>query len=290
MYYFELLAQIKKYSLSALRKLSLLSLSFSKKIKLHNFAFKIYEIFMSIEFSSRVKNFIFFKKNISPEDLPVPPPPLIVSVDGNASIREFIETGIACFNSIMKVLQSHKVDSYKFSKVLDFGCGCGRVTRYWNRFKDINVYGTDYNFDSIKWCISHLGFAKFKKNNLSPPLDYNDKEFDFIYSISVFTHLTENLQFEWFDELYRILKSPGYLLISTHGDSYSENYTKKQQEEYKNGKLVVRFDDSEGTNLCSTLHPEHFIKEKLARKFKLIDFVPSGEEGGKQDFSLFKKI
>lgn len=197
MYYFELLAQIKKYSLSALRKLSLLSLSFLKKIKLQNFAFKIYEIFMSLEFVSRVKNLIFLKKNISTEGLPVPSSRLIVSVDGNASIQEFIETGIACFNSIMKVLQSHKIDPYKFSKILDFGCGCGRVTRYWNRFKDINVYGTDYNFDSIKWCISHLGFAKFKKkNNLSPPLDYNDKEFDFIYSISVFTHLTEDLQFE----------------------------------------------------------------------------------------------
>ena len=47
-----------------------------------------------------------------------------------------------------------------------------------------------------------------------PPLPLEDESFDLIWSISVFTHLTDN-SLPWLCELHRLLR-PGGLLIATY--------------------------------------------------------------------------
>ncbi|MCP6725914.1 class I SAM-dependent methyltransferase, partial [Klebsiella pneumoniae] len=80
--------------------------------------------------------------------------------------------------------------------VLDFGCGCGRVTRWWADFEGA-VAGSDVNAEAVAWCRENLGFASFEQNALAPPLDFDDASFDLVYALSVFTHLTEELQLAW---------------------------------------------------------------------------------------------
>jgi hypothetical protein len=43
---------------------------------------------------------------------------------------------------------------------------------------------------------------------------------DCIYAISVFTHLSAELQDLWMKELRRIVRPGGHLLITTHGESF----------------------------------------------------------------------
>ena len=47
---------------------------------------------------------------------------------------------------------------------------------------------------------------------------FDDDFFDFIYSISVFTHLPEDMEFAWLNELRRVTKRGGYVLVTTHGE------------------------------------------------------------------------
>jgi ubiquinone/menaquinone biosynthesis C-methylase UbiE len=63
-------------------------------------------------------------------------------------------------------------------------------------------------------------FAQFEVNGLAPPLAYEANHFDFIYALSVFTHLPESLQTAWMSELARVLKPGGYLLMTTHRECY----------------------------------------------------------------------
>ena len=42
---------------------------------------------------------------------------------------------------------------------------------------------------------------RFERNALAPPLAFDDESFDLVYALSVFTHLTAELQLAWRDEL-----------------------------------------------------------------------------------------
>ena len=101
--------------------------------------------------------------------------------------------------------------------MLDFGCGCGRVTRNWAGLSGVQVAGTDLSRPAVDWCRRHLPFARFEENGLEPPLVFDDESFDLVYALSVFTHLTADLQLAWRDELRRVLRPGGFLLVTTHG-------------------------------------------------------------------------
>ncbi len=115
-----------------------------------------------------------------------------------------------------------RVDAAKtwasFTSILDFGCGCGRVTRFLPR--GLDVTGLDIDGEAIGWCRQNLSsIAKFDVNNPEPPLDDSDETFDLIFCVSVFTHLPLEMERAWLRELKRVLKPGGWLLISTLSDA-----------------------------------------------------------------------
>jgi SAM-dependent methyltransferase len=175
--------------------------------------------------------------------------------------------------------------------ILDFGCGCGRVTRFWHGATKARICGTDYNQQLIEWCQQNLPFAAFGANQLTPPLTYDDGEFDLIYAFSVFTHLTEDLQAPWMVELTRVLKPGGHLLLSAHGDSYLDRLNDEERQRFAAGNLVVKDDVSApGSNTCSAYHPVAFVRDQLARDLVVVDFIPEGARGNpKQDLYLLRK-
>ena len=143
----------------------------------------------------------------------------------------------------------------------------------------VEIYGTDCNAMSIRWCQTYLPFAKFSLNSLQPPLQYPDRMFDLIYAFSVFTHLTEPLQKQWMDELRRVLAPGGYLIITVHGDKYLEHLSRAERVEYQKGNLVVRRHEAVGTNDCSAYHPESYVRRVLAQGLEVTDFILAGAQG-----------
>src|SRR4051794_4931713 len=150
----------------------------------------------------------------APDGPPLPPRRLMVRVAMTADADWFLRSGRAAYDAIAAHVPLDDVES-----VLDFGCGCGRVTRWFDRFGG-RVAGSDVSRPAIEWCRDNLGFARFEVNGLAPPLDFDDSSFDLVYALSVFTHLTEELQLAWRDELLRVLRPGGLFLLTTHGLSY----------------------------------------------------------------------
>ena len=74
--------------------------------------------------------------------------------------------------------------------ILDFGCGVGRVTRHFRSTCQAQLFGTDINESLINWCQQNLKFGQFQVNPLTGKLAYEDQQFDMIYALSVFTHLS----------------------------------------------------------------------------------------------------
>jgi SAM-dependent methyltransferase len=224
------------------------------------------------------------------DGLPVPPRSLIVRVAGTPDTAWFLRGGRLAAGSIRAALWRQGMRIEELGAVLDFGCGCGRVTRNWLGLRDTDVFGTDMNEQAIEWCRHNLPFATFEPNGLAPPLVFDTARFDLVYALSVFTHLPEELQFLWMRELERVLRSGGLLLLSTHGEHYLPRLTADERERFGAGEVVVRWEEVAGTNLCTAFHPPSYVRQRLAARFEPVEFVPRGAKGNPdQDLFVFRR-
>jgi SAM-dependent methyltransferase len=218
------------------------------------------------------------------DGLPLPPRRLMVRVAMTADADWFLRSGRAGYDAIATHVPLDEVSS-----VLDFGCGCGRVTRWFASF-DGAVAGSDLSAPAIDWCRHNLPFGTFEQNGLAPPLSFEDERFDLVYALSVFTHLTEELQVGWRDEVLRVLRPGGVFLLTTHGESYVPRLDEGERERFARGELVVRWGDVPGTNLCSAYHPERYLRETFARGFTFVELEPEGARGNPtQDLVVLRK-
>lgn len=121
-----------------------------------------------------------------------------------------------------------QIDKYIISRfdpntplsVLDFGGSSGRVFRHFlYRNKKNNLCLTDLNQESINFILQYIYNNKnnIVKSNYTPPLPFDDDQFDIIYGFSVFTHL-DTLEKDWLIELNRIAKKGAYLYLTIHSD------------------------------------------------------------------------
>jgi len=178
-------------------------------------------------------------------------------------------------------------------KILDWGCGPGRVIRHLpavtgNRCE---YFGTDYNSKSIEWCLKNIPGIHFNLNTLDAKLPYLDNFFDVIYGISIFTHLSEQLHNDWYNELYRILKPEGIMFLTTQGDNFTEKLTDTELERYNQGKLIVRGKVKEGHRTFSAFQPKYFMNA-LFKNVEILEHIVPAPEKGKgmpQDIWMIKK-
>jgi len=210
---------------------------------------------------------------------PLPPGNLIYVIGAHSSPRYFIDSGRSSNQAIRDILKKNGLDISQFRDVLDFGCGVGRIIRHWRTTDGPAWHGTDYNPVLIEWCRSNLKFADFRVNTLSGELPYDAESFDFIYAFSVFTHLSEQLQFFWLNELSRVLRPGGFVYFTTHGDGYVPHLNADEREAYKRGELVVREQQESGSNVCAVFHPPGYIQKIAAPTFRVVDHVPGGGGG-----------
>lgn len=218
----------------------------------------------------------------APDGLPIPPAKLryLVSGEPSDSSANFLDVGRLCARRIVEALKKADMEIESFEAILDFGCGCGRTIRHFQTLKETSLYGTDYNPKLIDWCGRNLPFARFRLNQLHPPLVYPDETFDLVYAFSVFTHLPETLQFSWMKELSRVLSPAGYLVISTLPLGFLP-------EGQRTGQMVVHKVSEAGKNACLAYHAPAYVREKLAKGFEVVEFIPAGVG---QDFYLFRKL
>lgn len=203
------------------------------------------------------------------DGLDVPPAALRVRVIAQADREVFLSTGRAEAAVIAAAASAHGLEIDASGRLLDFGCGCGRVTRHWHAYPSVEVHGTDHDADLIDWLRTGLPFVHAARNDLAPPLPYPDAHFGIVYAISVFTHMTDDLARAWMIELARIIRPGGLLLFTALDDRQVDRLRPDERDAYARGESVVQFVDALGTNMCVAYHPRAFI-ETIAPQFSIL--------------------
>jgi SAM-dependent methyltransferase len=210
--------------------------------------------------------------------LPVPPQELRVRVGGWEDVDHFLGVGRKIFWDLKRLLAPFGKNFESFHSILDFGCGCGRVTRFLRPTDNQVIVGTDIDPESIGWCKEHLGhIAEFNVNNFIPPLPYPDETFDFIYCISVFTHLPEDMQFQWLKELRRITKPQGIFITSFHGEGLFPATDSQVAAIFtRDGYVYIEGERTKGLPdfYRTAYHTKSYIDKNWSRYFNILNIQP----------------
>jgi len=170
------------------------------------------------------------------EIVPHPPEHLMKRVIGTDDASYFLRFALTCFGQYTAAVTRHREMS-TIKSMLDWGCGCGRVTAHYLRI--VNgpaVTGCDIDPEDIDWCKDNLVDGRFDATSPFVPLPYGNGEFDLVVSLSVMTHLTKDQQEKWLAEIDRVLAPGGLFVCSVHGvfgaqalpDSFMVERLKKQ--------------------------------------------------------------
>jgi SAM-dependent methyltransferase len=107
--------------------------------------------------------------------------------------------------------------------VLDFGCGWGRIIRFF--LKDIDasrLCGVDVNPDVVEICRRNDRWSRFDVVTPTGPTAFPDGAFDLVYCFSVFSHFSETVHFRWLEEIRRVLRPGGLFLATTRPRDFIE--------------------------------------------------------------------
>lgn len=198
----------------------------------------------------------------------------------------------------------------KNARVLDVGCGIGRLAVPLTRFldKDGSYEGFDVVKSGIDWCEKHIQsqFPNFKfihidlKNDLynleteTQAKDfifpYQENEFDFVFLTSVFTHMMPQDVEAYLKQIQRVLKKGGtcfatffimnkenkQLMQAFDGIKFNYNYGNYYQHNYHVKEANIAFEEAYLDNLFSNsgfqIIKKHFGYWPGREKEKSVDF------------------
>lgn len=177
--------------------------------------------------------------------------------------------------------------------LLDWGCGPGRIIRHLPEVvgNGCCYTGTDYNPQSVEWCRQHLSGIDFLRNDIVPPLPAAAATFDAVYGISILTHLSVAGHQQWYEELMRVTRPGGVVLLTTHGAAFRPILSVAEQAAFDAGELVVRGSVQEGHRVFASFQPPAYLHTLFTQQSEVLEHQPGTRQGAtvSQDVWLLRK-
>jgi SAM-dependent methyltransferase len=159
------------------------------------------------------------------------------------------ETAYEQASWFLDYFMQHCVGEAAPERILDFGCGWGRMLRLLRRVPEleaVEMHGCDPQEEILETVRRTVPGVWVTPSRAYPPSLYNSGAFDCIYAFSVFSHLAEDCHMAWAEEFARILKPGGSVCLTTQGLKFLGNC-----RDYREGKTPIT-------------HPWH---QELAKSF-----------------------
>jgi SAM-dependent methyltransferase len=193
--------------------------------------------------------------------------------------------GYSHYRVVAQIAEHYGVDLAN-ANILDWGCGHGRVIRHFAQQHAVKeAWGVDIDPENVGWLGDNFPEIQASHVPLSPPTDLPAEHFDFIYAISVMTHLTEEIQDVWLSELKRITKPGGIVALTFAGPSSVAFSSRFLTPDWLSRWMETGFDDTiESADLIdkiednsyyrNTKQTEEWTRNLWGKHFEVVDVHP----------------
>jgi 2-polyprenyl-3-methyl-5-hydroxy-6-metoxy-1,4-benzoquinol methylase len=250
--------------------------------------------------SAMMKNFLAMKQGwplsrtpvhlpVLNTDLPIPLVENRIRVQGgaciatNSAVEPFLRSGIEELRCVLNIAE---VYGFTGGSVLDWGVGCGRMSRHLPESLRETFEGVDVDPVNVGWCQENIPWGRYSEINQRGRLNLPDQSFNLVYSYSVFTHLSEADQDHWLQELARVCR--GVIVVSVHG-LYSAAHIASWAvlPEFVCNWLQQGFQDAGISNpdISDVVEPDYYrdvahtpayIRDHWSEYVEVLDIIPGG--------------
>jgi len=227
-----------------------------------------------------------------------------------------LEQAYAFYRLSKDILSRNSRNLDECTAVLDFGCGWGRIIRFF--LKDVEesgIWGIDCYKEMIDLCKTQNLRCNFEVTDTMPPTSFESNTFDLIYLYSVFSHLSEEAHLAWLKEFERILKPGGMVVATTRPRAFIEHCRDLSKRtgienwqrgaaksfadpeealaDYDSGKFVHSPTGGGGVLSTSfygeTCIPKKYVEDNWTRIFSTAGLIPVEEHGSFDQAVIFAK-
>ncbi|MGV6846904.1 MAG: methyltransferase domain-containing protein [Marinibacterium sp.] len=213
----------------------------------------------------------------------------------------FVNQGTAMAQAMLNAIETCSGRSIGDLKVLDFGCGVGRVAM--PLFFHVGKPDACVDVDpaAIAYLATQIPGAAPQCTAPEPPLPFPAASFDAVFALSVWTHLDRPEADAWLAEMVRILRPGGHAFLTTSNyavlevrrnvdilarmgwDAISDAVLREK------GFVFIETPSPPGTGRYGLAsHDPEFVRSDWSRHMPVIDII-SGGILGKQDINVLRK-
>lgn len=154
----------------------------------------------------------------------------LMGTGGASNFENFLVVGDSWFHLVSSALRP---GSGQPQTLVDIGCGCGRLARYFLWWPQLHFIGIDLFRSNIEWCEEYLRplaprqfrfhffdgrSAHYNPHGTIDPTSYElpvaSQSADIVVAASLFTHLLEDVARHYLAEIARILRPTGRAIVS----------------------------------------------------------------------------
>ena len=129
----------------------------------------------------------------------------------------------AFYGKLKQIFAADGAKPLEEARILDFGCGWGRMTRFFAR--DVapgRLFGCDASSESLALCSKLRVPARLEQNDPMPTELPFDTGIDLVFSHSVFTHLSEPAHEACLRAIHDVLEPGGRAVLTVRPPSYMD--------------------------------------------------------------------
>lgn len=226
----------------------------------------------------------------------IPPAWLISAFTGIPSTVDFLIGGAVAATRYIELYNEFCGSFENVRAIMDFGCGCGRVLR--NMPTQVQLYGVDLHKDAISWINMSMPYVSSMLGSAEPPLRECVENIDFLYAISVLTHLNQIHESKWLKEWSKIVKQDGHLFLTFRGEDWVEDYAPESQKslihaewQRNNGFCYQKHEFWKGIfpeYYCGTYHTHEYVKTVWGEYYEVLHIVASKDSPNRQNIAILK--